>query len=86
VNWKPWPVSLSRQAQKDLEALPKDEALRIVSALRTYAETGAGHVLALQGRSGFRLRMGDYRALFERIEEPRQLLVLRIAHRRQAYR
>ena len=37
----------------------------IIEKVTLYAETGAGDVKPLVGRSGKRLRMGDYRGLFE---------------------
>jgi mRNA interferase RelE/StbE len=43
-------------------------------------------VIALQGRQGFRIRIGDYRVLYE-IDEPAKIVtVISIGHRRDVYR
>lgn len=75
-------VSFSKTATKDLRKLPKKDALALIDKLETYAKTGAGDVKKLTGRSEYRLRHGNYRALFE-IENG--VLVVRVAHRREVY-
>lgn len=40
----------------------------------------------LQGRAGWRIRIGDYRVIYEIDDEQRVVEVLKIAHRREAYR
>jgi mRNA interferase RelE/StbE len=60
---------------------------RIVSAVERYAVTGQGDVKRLRGSEDFRLRVGDWRVRFV-IEagQARVMLVLRVRHRREAYR
>ncbi len=41
------------------------EAKRIVEKIARYAETGAGDVKSLTGRPGKRLRVGDFRVVFD---------------------
>jgi mRNA interferase RelE/StbE len=50
-----------------LNALRKHraEAKAIMAKIERYAITGAGKVTDLVGRSGKRLRVGDFRVLFE---------------------
>jgi mRNA interferase RelE/StbE len=67
-------------AKADVRALDKPTAMRVLSALHRFAESGAGDVKALQDREELRLRIGDYRlfftySAFEVIE------VLRVVHR-----
>ncbi|MYH63792.1 MAG: hypothetical protein F4148_19265 [Caldilineaceae bacterium SB0675_bin_29] len=40
----------------------------------------------MEGRPGFRLRVGGYRVIFERDDKARTIDVLRVAARGQAYR
>jgi len=40
----------------------------------------------LTGQSGFRLRVGDYRVLYEVDDAAQVIAVLRVRHRREAYR
>jgi len=79
-------VIWSPEARADLRAIDREIALRILRAIDTYLTTGAGDVKKLQPpRHEFRLRVGDYRVLFLPKEE-RTIEVLRLLHRREAYR
>jgi mRNA-degrading endonuclease RelE of RelBE toxin-antitoxin system len=52
-------------AKADLRALEKPTAMRILSTLHRFAESGAGDVKTLQGGwEELRLRIGDYRLFF----------------------
>jgi mRNA-degrading endonuclease RelE of RelBE toxin-antitoxin system len=60
--------------------------MRILSALRRLAESGAGDVEALQGDGEeLRLRIGDYRLLFD-LSGDDVIQVRRVRHRREACR
>lgn len=79
-------VKLSRAALKGLHRMPKKQARRMVGTLKGL-KPGALHpdVKRLRGSSGvFRLREGDWRALFT--WDGGDLLVSRIAHRKEVYR
>jgi mRNA interferase RelE/StbE len=52
-------------AARDLDVLPQDARERVEDGLHRYAMTGQGEVKALQGRNGYRLRMGSYRVIFD---------------------
>lgn len=51
-------------AAKQLDALPTAPRTAIETALTVYATSGRGDVKRLQGRDGFRMRVGRYRVLF----------------------
>ena len=57
-------IVLSPAAAKDLDALPRDAREQVQGGLHRYAMTGQGDVKALQGRDGYRLRVGNYRVIF----------------------
>ena len=61
-------IILSPSAAKDLDALPRDGRDQVESGLHRYAMTGLGDVKALQGRDGYRLRIGAYRVIFDQDE------------------
>ena len=42
--------------------------------------------LKLRGRSGWRLRVGDYRIIYEVDEDERSITILQAGHRRDIYR
>jgi mRNA-degrading endonuclease RelE of RelBE toxin-antitoxin system len=76
----------SPDARTDLRAIDREIALRILIAIDNYLTTGAGDVKKPQPpRHEFRLRVGDYRVLFLPIEEL-TIEILRVLHRKDAYR
>ena len=73
-------------ARAELRAIDRETAWRILQAIDRYVETGAGDVIKLQPpRTDCRLRVGDYRVMFRRIDE-RTIEALSIRHRGAAYR
>jgi mRNA-degrading endonuclease RelE of RelBE toxin-antitoxin system len=77
-----WPES----ARSELRAVDQETALRILRALGRYGELGEGDIRALSGeRDGyFRLRVGDFRVIFEVGAE--EIVILRVRHRSDIYR
>jgi mRNA interferase RelE/StbE len=86
-----WTISFLPEALKELKKLDREVAARIVRTLETRiaaADDPRGLGAPLKGNHGgyWRWRVGDYRVI-ARLEEDRLLiLILRIAHRREAYR
>ncbi|WP_369695405.1 type II toxin-antitoxin system RelE family toxin [Jiella marina] len=76
-------VQWSHEARKGLRKMPPSDRVAIVEKLGRYAETGLGDVVKLSGAPFYRLRHGDWRAVFERIDG---IYVVRVAHRREVYR
>jgi len=73
-------------ARADVRRIDRDVAMRILTALHRFAETGEGDIRKLQGGSGeLRLLVGDYRVRFT--EESQEALVIHtVRHRSDAYR
>ncbi len=82
-----WRVELERAAQKALRNLPPDAQRRLLMALRDLAADplSARNVKALVDRRGFRLRVGDYRALYVLHPEDRVISVEKIGQRGDFY-
>jgi mRNA interferase RelE/StbE len=79
-------VELKPRASKDLRRLPKSDAARVVAALEEMQDDLAGDVKRLTAFAPeYRLRVGDYRVLFE-LEETNRVVVYRVRHRRESYR
>ena len=76
----------TESAKADVRALDRPTAMRILSALDRFAESGVGDVKALQGEwEELRLRIGDYRLFF--VYTPADAIeVRRVVHRKEAYR
>lgn len=79
IDWTP-------PARADVRRIDRTHAMRILTALHRFAETGEGDVKKLQGDSEeLRLRVGDYRVRFT--EEPQGTLIIHsVRHRSEAYR
>jgi mRNA interferase RelE/StbE len=74
------------RARVDIRALDRQTAMGIFDGLYRYAKIGEGSVKILKGEHAgrLRLRVGDYRVFFR--ESGEILRVLRVKHRREAYR
>ena len=82
-----WKVEYSSRARRDLRRLERQIAQRIVRSIRRHVETESGDVKALRASDyDYRLRVGDWRVLFDKDESTRTMEVGRILHRREAYR
>ena len=82
-------VQVSSGAERELAHLPSEIQARIAKALRKLSENprqGAG-VKKLRGQpDGYRLRVGDYRVLYEVHDKRRLVFVVKLGHRRDVYR
>lgn len=82
-------LRFSKRAAKALLEMPRLNAERIRRQLKLLVDDPGRRdmdIVALQGRDGFRLRVGDMRIIFERNDRARVIDVLRIAPRGQVYR
>jgi mRNA interferase RelE/StbE len=75
-------MEVSKTAQKQLRKMQKQDALRLLDALREYEKSGNGDVRNLQGRQGYRLRVGNMRAIFEVVNG---VIVLQAGYRGNIY-
>lgn len=93
----PYEVRVAPAAARTVKKLPADVRRRVTNALRTQADRAARRgegkrggktVKAIRGRADrfFRLRVGDYRVMYDLIDEERTLLVLGVVHRRDLER
>jgi mRNA interferase RelE/StbE len=75
-------------AERAFLALPKDDQRRLDKRLLALQDTPRPRgIKALAGASGvYRLRVGDYRVLYEIHDDQVIVLVLAIGHRREVYR
>jgi mRNA interferase RelE/StbE len=82
-----WSLRYSRRAEKDIRRLDRPVRRRILRALGRLAADpeGIGGIRRLSGRAGSRLRVGDWRVLFELDNATREIVVDRILPRGRAY-
>ena len=80
-------VVLADRAEKELDALDRHVRGRVLTAILRLAENPyqATNVKSLS--SGFyRLRVGDYRVIYEVKDDILAILVIKVGHRREVYR
>ena len=81
-------VLLSNHAEKDLLSLPADIIKRIDNRLQVLSSSPYPRGAAkLKGKEseGWRIRVGDYRILYQVSDREHAVRVYRIKHRRDAY-
>jgi len=81
-------LSYSKTVQKRLMRLPKSLAHRIVSKLEAMAVDPYTHsgVKKLVGREGYRLRVGDWRVIFEINDGQLLILAMELDTRGDVYK
>jgi mRNA interferase RelE/StbE len=78
-------VEIRPAAMKDMKGIPKADAVRVLERIDRLRADLEGDVKRLtQSAFEFRLRVGDYRVLFD--VEGAKVVVRRVRHRREAYR
>jgi len=81
-------VSILPAALRQLADLPRADRKRISDTIDRLAATPRPlGVRRLQGKREFlRLRSGDYRVIYTVGDDPPEILIVRIGHRREVYR
>jgi mRNA interferase RelE/StbE len=80
-------IILPKSVQKVLDRLPDEIANRILARLAGL-ETNPrpADVKKLKGRDAWRIRVGDYRVIYEIHDRVLQIIVITLGHRREIYR
>ena len=83
-----WRVEYTSRARRDLRRIDMAASARILSGVTRYAETGVGDARTMRPNpaADFRLRVGDWRVLFDKDAQNGALIIIRILHRRESYR
>lgn len=83
-----YPITWANSAVKALRRLDGADAKRIVRSIDALAHNPRPHdSRQLQGGSGERrIRIGDYRVIYDVLDAEVLILVLRIGHRSKVYR
>ena len=81
IEWK-------KSTRKDLRKLPASVANRIVGAVEDLAANPFPHgVEKLSGSEhAYRIRLGDYRIVYEVVAESKLVEIQRVRHRKDVYR
>jgi mRNA interferase RelE/StbE len=83
-------IRLTRSAERDLRKLPRPAQVRIARAIDRLAGTPRPRGAKLLADVGppriFRIRVGDYRILYEPRDDQLVVIVIAVGHRREVYR
>ena len=80
-------VLILRRAQKELANLPSNSYSRVKDAIIGLAgDPRPAQSTQLVGRGGWRLRVGDYRIIYDIDDIAKTVTVLHVGHRRDVYR
>jgi mRNA interferase RelE/StbE len=79
-------VFILRRAQKQLAQFPTHDYERVRTSILALGSIPRPHgCLKLAGRPGWRIRVGDYRVIYEIDDQQRRLTVLDVGNRRDVY-
>jgi mRNA interferase RelE/StbE len=77
----------SHSAQKEFDHLDRTLQTRIIKKLKMLEVNPRGmDAIKMSGSSSWRVRVGDYRVIYDIIDQVLTVLVLKIGHRRDIYR
>jgi len=80
-------ISILRRAQKELAQLPTEVYEHVRDTIRTLSQNPRpSGCLKLTGREGWRLRVGNYRIIYEIDDNQQSVTILHVGHRRDVYR
>ena len=81
-------VLLERAAEKDLARLSSEIHARVIAAIQALAKNPrpSGCRKLAGSKHDWRIRVGDYRVVYEIADEIRVVRVNRVRHRREVYR
>ena len=80
-------IRIKESAARELQRIERSDRERLIAAIDRLAENPfVGSALKGELRGLRRIRVGDYRLIYEVREQDLVVLVMRAAHRREAYR
>jgi mRNA interferase RelE/StbE len=81
-------IATTRAAQQDLAALPKQMLVRVDARILSLTDTPRppGVTLLHGSERLLRVRVGNYRILYQVDDDSRTVTVARVRHRREVYR
>ena len=83
----PYNIQIKKSAQKEIKLLSAIEKLRIISKIQSLANDPRGpDSKKLSAQERYRVRVGKYRILYEIHDKVLVIVIVKVAHRKDAYR
>lgn len=80
-------IELKSTVQKEIEALPKKEVARLIAKIAALAENPRPvDAVKLAGRAAYRVRVGNYRIVYEIKDDVLIVYVVKVGDRKDVYR
>ena len=81
-------ILLERNAEKDLDRLASNFRVRVIAAIRQLEQEPrpSGCRKLVGGTTDYRIRVGDYRIVYEISDRAKIVRINRVRHRREVYR
>jgi len=80
-------VEFAKSAQRELKKLDKSTVRRVSAAIVKLGQNPrAGSVRPMVGSKSWRLRVGDYRVVYDILDDKLVVFIIRVRHRREVYR
>lgn len=80
-------ITFKRSTVKELKKIPQNEQIKILKAINSLSENPHpnGHKKLIGGDIAFRIRIGNYRVIYNVYENELVIEVIRIGHRKNVY-
>lgn len=83
----PFIVQLPKKVERELSLLPDSVFDKILLNLKKLSSNPFPQSSKeLQNRAGYRIRVGDYRIIYEVVQEEKLIIIQRVAHRKDVYK
>lgn len=79
-------IEVTRAAERDLKSLPKSVFKRVDAKIQSLSQDPHPHGSKKLEDNLYRVRVGDYRILYQVISKRIVVVILRVRHRREVYR
>ena len=80
-------IKFKPSAERDLDSLPVEQRRRVFKAIRTLSNIPRpSGCKKLKGEDAYRIRVGEYRVIYEIHDNTLVVIVIKIGHRQDVYR
>jgi len=80
-------ITYTKSAEKEILSLDKSTGQRIFKKIELLEKNPFGQgAKKLGGGKGYRMRVGDYRVIYIIDKENKEVVIIKIRHRKEAYR
>ena len=82
----PFEIVWTDRAKKDLHSLEKEISARVIKKIQELSEQEKPFLEKLAGLDYYKARVSEHRTIFKMFPAARKLFVMRVRHRRNAYK